>query len=193
MLQPSPKHYDDHTPSGIHIQVQNLWDYLRLLGWNGLSPTMRLLCIRMMRCIGLSWGNVPGLSYVAWYNLILCEFMFFFESCTQLKNNNWVWLKMRYTRKNWIFNRENDDETREFGVLHFQTNPFFVGYLRLAKCIVYVPASKTWQGESNSDHNDFLTVVTIPSGDRQILQQRAKTTNSMAYMYVCMYIYMEVS
>ena len=54
MLQPSPKHYDDHTPSGIHIQVQNLWDYLRLLGWNGLSPTMRLLCIRMMRCIGLS-------------------------------------------------------------------------------------------------------------------------------------------
>ena len=54
MLQPSPKHYDDHTPSGIHIQDQNLWDYLRLLGWNGLSPTMRLLCIRMMRCIGLS-------------------------------------------------------------------------------------------------------------------------------------------
>ena len=77
MLQPSPKHYDDHTPSGIHIQDQNLWDYLRLLGWNGLSPTMRLLCIRMMRCIGLSWGNVPGLSYVAWYNLILSEFMFF--------------------------------------------------------------------------------------------------------------------
>ena len=49
---------------------------------------------------------------------------------------------MRYTRNNFIFTRENDDETREFGVLHFQTNPFFVGYLRLAKCIVYVPASE---------------------------------------------------